>query len=169
MRQFIVISISLLLIIDVSLSAELVKGGDDKGLPIVIVSDRMISERKNNKITFIGNVVAKRGDMTVYSKVLEIYNDMEGKDRIIARDDVRIEQDGKYAIGQEAIFYEEEQKIVLTGNPKAWEDKNMITGAEMIFFINKDESIVNGSEKRKVKLTFYPKGDLVPKGRQEGE
>lgn len=157
---FFIISVSLLPITDTSLSADLVvKGGkDDKELPIVVVSDRMISERNGDKITFLGNVVAKRGNMTVYSDVLEIHNDeKEGKDKIIARDNVRIEQEEKYAVGQKAIFYEEEQKIVLTGNPKAWENNDMITGTEMIFFINRDETIVNGSSESKVKAIFYPK------------
>lgn len=104
--------------------------------------------------------------MTVYSDQLEIYNDeKEGKDKIIARDNVRIEQDGKYAIGQKAIFYEEEQKVVLTGNPKVWENKNMIKGAEMIFFINKDDTIINSSEEKKVRATYYPKETPKPTSR----
>ena len=72
---FFIINAFLLPITDASLSADLVKGGEDKELPIDVVADRMISERKSNKITFIGNVVAKRGNVTVYSDQLEIYND----------------------------------------------------------------------------------------------
>jgi len=57
------------------------------------------------------------------------------------------------------VYYDVTQRIILTGNPKAWEEKNEITGDEMIFLIEEDKFIVKGGEEKgkQINLIFHPK------------
>lgn len=133
----------------------------DKNQPISVTSDRMVSSQKENKIFFFGNVVAVRGDLTIRSEELEVYNGKEGKgtEKITARGKVVIDSKTRHATGEEAVYYDLTQRIILTGNPKAWEDSNEITGDEMIFLIEEDKFIVKGGEDkgRQINLIFHPK------------
>ena len=133
----------------------------DKNQPISVTSDRMVSSQKENKIFFYGNVVAVRGDLTIRSDELEVYNGKEGKgtEKITARGNVVIDSKERHATGEEAVYYDVTQRIILTGNPKAWEEKNEITGDEMIFLIEEDKFIVKGGEDKgkQINLIFHPK------------
>lgn len=130
---------------------------DDKNIPIEITSEKMVSSKKSNKITFIGDVVAIRGNLTILSDEMTVYNKKSGKtEKIVAKGHVKIEREGKVALGDHAVYFEKEGKIVLTGNPRAWEKDNEIIGKEMIFLLNEDKFIVKGSKEKKMKLTFYP-------------
>ncbi len=144
-----------------------------KDLPITVTSDRMISFQKENKVIFYGNVIAVRGDVTIRSEELEIYNAPDGSktEKIIARKNVVIDSNGRHATGEEAVYYDVTQRIILTGNAKAWEDNNEIIGDKMIFLLDEDRFIVDGGEKKgkQIKLTFYPKdekGKTKKKGRK---
>ena len=147
----------------------------------------MTANNKDKIITFTGNVVTKRGDSTIYSDTLEIYyqdnkND-EKKDakkgpqnkasqetegfssnvtKILAIGNVKIEQGERYATGERAEYFENEKKIVLSGNPVAWEKGNKIQGTEMIFFVDRDETIIKGSKERRVNVTIFPEDKNKP-------
>lgn len=127
-------------------------------LPIEITAERMISHQKSNKIIFIGNVVAKRGNLTIFSDKMTVYNSKKGKklEKIVAQGNVKIEKGERFASGDRAVYIEKEEKIVLTGNPHAWEKDNEIVATEMIFLVNEDKFVVKGSKGKKIKLTLYP-------------
>ena len=128
--------------------------------PIEITSDRMRSENQNRKIIFSGNVKSKWGDLEIQSDVLEIYtlspdrkkasanNKVVGNqqlEEIVALGNVRIKKGDRRAKGDKAIYFDRQQKIILTGTPKAmaWEGENIIEGREMIFFLERDRFVVN--------------------------
>lgn len=153
---------------DVSAEQNDWKKDQGKDLPLMVTSDRMVSSQKENKIFFYGNVVVVRSDVTLHSDELEVYNNPEKNktEKIIARGHVVIDSKGRHAVGQEATYYEVTQRIILTGDPKAWEDNNEITGDEMIFLIDEDKFIVNSKEKKgqQIKLIFFPDEE---KGKKE--
>ncbi|MBF0274987.1 MAG: lipopolysaccharide transport periplasmic protein LptA [Nitrospinae bacterium] len=132
---------------------------ENENIPINITSDRLISDNKSKLITFVGNVKATRDDMVINSDRIEIKRDDSGKgiDLIVARGNVKVNMNEKYATGEKAVYYEKEKKIVLTGNPRSWEGKNVIVGNEMIFFIDEDKVVVKQSKKKQVNVIFYPK------------
>lgn len=144
-----------------------------KDLPLMVTSDRMVSSQKENKIFFYGNVVAVRGDVTLHSDELEVYNTpKENKtEKIIARGHVVIDSKDRHATGHEATYYEVTQRIILTGNPKAWENNNEIVGDEMIFLVNEDKFIVNSKEQKgqQIKLIFYPGEEKGEKEKKDGD
>lgn len=126
-------------------SSQQVKKTDDD--LIEITSDRMRSENGGQKIIFSGNVVAIKSDMTITSDIMEVYNtpDKKETEEIVAIGNVDIVRGEKRAKGDRAIYLDQLQKIILTGNPKAtaWEGKDIIEGREMIFLMNKDRFVVN--------------------------
>lgn len=136
--------------------------GSRGGEPIEVSSERMRSENSGQKIVFSGNVVSRWGDLEIVSDILEIHNTQDNKktNEIIAIGNVVITRGIKKARGDKAIYFEEAQKIILTGTPKAmaWEGKNTIEGREMIFLLDVDRFIVN----EKVRMKIYPKGRGTP-------
>ena len=129
-----------------------------EGVPIHIVSDRMVADNKNQRIYFIGNVTATRGDLVIHSDRLEVYRNVKTEkiDRIEAIGRVDIRRDGKYATADKAVYDDGEQKIVLVGNPKAWENDNIIVGHKMSFYLKTDQLIVEGGSNRRVDVVLYP-------------
>lgn len=59
----------------------------------------------------------------------------------------------RYATGEKAVYDEVRRTVTMSGNPRLWEDKNVIVGEEMTFFIDEKKVVVKG----KVNLTVYPK------------
>ena len=122
--------------------------------PIEITSDRMRSENGGQKIIFSGNVVATKGDMTISSDIMEVYNTSDKKqiEEIVAIGNVDITRAEKKAKGDRAVYLDQLQKIILTGNPKAvaWEGKDIIEGREMIFLLKKDRFVVNERVRAKI-------------------
>lgn len=129
-----------------------------KSIPIHIVSDRMIADNKNQWVHFIGNVTATRDELVIHSDRLEVYRDIKlGKiNRIEAIGRVDISRGAKYATADKAVYYDDEQKIVLLGNPKAWENNNIVVGHKMNFYLETDQLIVEGDSKRRVDVVLYP-------------
>jgi len=120
----------------------------------------MVSSQKENKIFFYGNVKAVRGDIILHSDELEVYNAPGGgkTEKIIANGNVTVDSKTRHATGNHAVYYDVTQRIILTGNPKAWEGDNQIVGDEMIFLVKEDKFIVKSSPKKgqQISLTLYP-------------
>lgn len=155
-----ILIIASVLIISAGAGAQQAKEEDSV---ITITSDRMEVDNKNNIYIFLGNVVSKRAGYTIKSDRLEVYSkkDQEKVDKIIAIGNVKIDKDGRSASGDRAVYYEDQAKVVLTGNARAWEADNVVTGEEMTLYLNEDRSIVKGGKNGKVKAILYnrPKKD----------
>ncbi|MDO9462916.1 MAG: LptA/OstA family protein, partial [Deltaproteobacteria bacterium] len=62
----------------------------------------------------------------------------------------------RIATGDEAVYYEAEQNVILTGNPKVWEGNSMIKGSKITVFLDEDRSIVESQEENRVEAIVYP-------------
>ncbi len=78
--------------------------------------------------------------------------------RIEAEGGVRMVQDGRRAVADRAVYERAEEKVVLTGNPKVWEDKNVVSGREITVFLDEDRSEV----KDDVRVILYPRDEEKP-------
>ena len=137
--------------------------------PIVIHSDSMEFDQQKRLIIFEGKVKARREDMVVDCQKMIIYylenpkkneSDMEAGrvDKIVALGDVVINRaDGSVARAGKAVFYQNEGKVVLTENPFVQQGPDFVEGQRIIMFLNENRSIVEGSEKKRVKATIFPK------------
>lgn len=134
------------------------EGIKEENAPIKITSSRMETQNGKNVVSFLENVVAKKGDMTIYANRLDVYSDKDKKKliKIIAEGDVKIEKGEKVATGATAEYYDEEQKLILRGNPKLKEKDNLIEGSEIIYYIKEENVTVHGDEKKKVEVTLFP-------------
>jgi lipopolysaccharide export system protein LptA len=57
---------------------------------------------------------------------------------------VVIEKDDGRATCRKAIYYESEGKIVLTGNPVAWQKGTKVSGEKMTMYLAEDRSVIEG-------------------------
>ncbi|MBI4850155.1 MAG: lipopolysaccharide transport periplasmic protein LptA [Nitrospirae bacterium] len=127
-------------------SAVLMEKADKK--PVVITSQTLTADSKNNTAVFEGSVVAKTNDITIYSdKMTVFYNNSESKiSKIEASGNVRVLKKERAIFSDEAVYLEDEKKIVFRGNPKAVEGENIITGTEITFFLQDDRAVIEGSK-----------------------
>ncbi|MDY6854400.1 MAG: lipopolysaccharide transport periplasmic protein LptA [Thermodesulfobacteriota bacterium] len=127
-----------------------------EGQPITINSDRLEGDNKRNTVTFSGNVIAKRGNVSIYSDSISIVYDEINRDvrEVIAKGNVRVTMKDREATGHKAIFLNSEEKIILTGNPKVKEGDNIINGGRIILFLGEDRGIVEADEHTRVKATI---------------
>jgi len=130
----------------------------DKSQPIDITSDKVEAYWKENLIIFRGNVIARQKDMVIYADSLEAVTIEEGKgiERVTAGGNVKIQQGLRVANCQKAIFYNLDQKVVLTGDPKVSEGENIVSGNEIIVDIDKNRVEVKGGSSGRGKATIQP-------------
>lgn len=140
-----------------------------KAVPIHIKANRLDSYNKENKIIFTGDVIAKKAELTIYADQMTVfYRKAEGKEagqgesadqveKIFAKGHVKITKEKRIATGDEAVYYEAEQNVILTGNPKVWEGNSMIKGNKITVFLAEDRSIVESQEGDRVEAIVYPK------------
>jgi len=130
----------------------------DKSQPIDITSDKVEAYWKENLIIFRGNVIARQKDIVIYADSLEAVTIEEGKgiERVTAGGNVKIQQGLRVANCQKAIFYNIDQKVVLTGDPKVSEGENIVSGDEIIVDIDKNRVEVKGGSSGRGKATIQP-------------
>ncbi len=129
-------------------------------VPINVTADHLEANNRTQVAIFTGNVITIRGGLTINSDRLEAYNDQKTNrvDRIIWLGNVRINQEQRrYATGQRAEYFDGQQKIVLTGKPKAWEEDNQMVGDKMVFFLEEDRLEVLSTPQRRVNVILFPK------------
>lgn len=135
--------------------------------PVVITSGKLFADNIKHTALFEGNVIAKTEDMTIYSDRMMVYYTEDGgkMDRIEAYGNVKVVKGEQTIVSREAIYYEEEEKVVFTGDPQAWEGDNKVTGTVMTYFMKDERSIVENSKvviinkKGKGAKTTNPKSD----------
>jgi outer membrane protein assembly factor BamD len=130
----------------------------DTSQAIDITSDKVEVNWKENLIIFKGNAIARQKDIVIYADSLEavIIEDGKGIDRVIAGGNVKIQQGLRVASCQKAVFYNLEQKVVLTGEPKVSEGDNIVSGDEIIFDIEKNRVEVKGGPSGRGKAKIQP-------------
>ena len=123
-----------------------------------ITSQTMTVKGKSRQTVFEGTVVLKKGDLVMRSDhmVVTFKKDVqngsrqtEGEtipqvNRIVANGNVVIEKsDGRATCGR-ALYDTDEEKLVLTESPIAWQGGTKIQGAQMTMFLKEERSIVEG-------------------------
>ncbi len=130
----------------------------DRSQPIDITSDKVEAYWKENLVIFKGNVVARQKEIVIYADSLEVVTNEDGKgiERVIAGGNVKIQQGLRVARCQKAVFYNLDQKLVLTGDPQVSEGENIVLGDEIIFDIDKNRIEVKGGPSGRGKVKVQP-------------
>jgi lipopolysaccharide export system protein LptA len=152
--------------------------GGDKGAPravngrtqqpVTVDSDKMERFGKESLVVFTGNVVARQDGSVQYADRMEVYLDEKG-DRIlrtVSTGNVRIiTRDCRTGTARRAEYHDLEQRVVLTGNARVWQEDNVVSGDSVVIYLSQDRSVVEGGSQERVKAIFYPRDD---KGRKDG-
>ncbi|MEW6668874.1 MAG: lipopolysaccharide transport periplasmic protein LptA [Thermodesulfobacteriota bacterium] len=142
---------------------------EGKDIPTVIKSDSLEIDNKRRVVTFLGNVEAVRGDVVMRcSKMLVHYREAGAQkaidqkslklDRIVAKGDVRVRRaEGGEATAEEAVYYQDTEKIVLRGKPVVKQGEDFVEGGVITLFLNEDRSLVEGADDQKVRAVLGPR------------
>ena len=129
-----------------------------------VTSEKMTVQNKEQRAVFEGKVVLTKGDLVVRSDLMVVFyepresqkNGSAGAEhgeeqvsqmavsRIEATGRVKIEKKAGTATCRKAVFYQKDQKIVLTGDPVAWERGNRVAGDRITMFLDQDRTVVEG-------------------------
>jgi lipopolysaccharide export system protein LptA len=143
-------------------------GGISSENPIVIHSDTLLFDQEQGLITFEGKVKASSNDLVVDCNKMIVYinENQSGEsglesgriEKIIALGDVVINRsDGGIARAGKAVFYQKEEKVVLTENPSVQQGPDLAEGHRIVLYLKENRSIIEGSGEKRVKATLFPK------------
>ena len=146
-----------------------------------IVSDRLEAHQQKRQVIFLGNVVAKQGELTIRGDKMTIFysegdesevsgNDLTRRlDRIVVEGNVQISQKKLVATGEHAVYHSSDNRVVLTGEPRVQRDKDFIQGSSITIFLDSDKSIVEGSPSRPVEATIHSADTVGSSDKSSGE
>jgi lipopolysaccharide export system protein LptA len=141
---------------------------DDSAQPLTVDADKMERFGKASLVIFSGNVVARRDNSVQYADRVEVYMDEKG-DRImrtVSTGSVRIiTKDCRTGTAQRAEYFDLDQRVVLSGNARVWQDENVVSGDTITIYMAQDRTIVEGGKQERVKGVFYSQKD----GKQDGQ
>ena len=135
---------------------------------IRITSDRMEAYDQKGTVVFLGNVVARKGNLTIYADRLEVfYSQKKTADnkkkrnlkKIVVRGHLKIVQGRRRATAKEAVYFKPQEKIVLLRNAQVWDGRNTIKGDKIVLYVNENRSVVESSGKDRVEAVVYSEGD----------
>lgn len=171
------------------------KPAANEELPLNITSGRLEVDQNQQVISFIQAVVARYKDIILYADVLKIFYQpktetgtgkgkpgepgqapgpasplgavgIEKITRIEALGSVRIVQTDRVATGDKAVFYTQEDKIVLQGNPQLWRGENSLKGREIVLYLKDNRAVIEGSPDKRVEAVIYPSSKVQLPGKQ---
>jgi lipopolysaccharide export system protein LptA len=134
----------------------------------------MTVKNLDHRIIFDRDVVVKKGDMDLQADRVEVIltappNEAAGHalsalpgsggamlaednvERIEANGRVKVVQGGKTATADQAVYYNADETIVLTGRPETWEDGYRIQGSRITILLKEQRSVVEES-----RVVIYP-------------
>lgn len=135
--------------------------------PIIITSQSLVADNNAKTATFTGNVIARKGEATLYSDKMIVYSrkdpsapgetvekakspadsDKGDIEKIEADGSVRLVKGTRVITSKFATYYSDpEERVVFTGEPKAAEGQNVVTGTKMTYFMKDDRSLVENSK-----------------------
>jgi lipopolysaccharide export system protein LptA len=139
--------------------------------PMVIQSNTLEMNDVEKIVTFTGDVHAKRDDFTIAcEKMVVFYDKAPSPDRseefnskikrIVATGKVRIDRaEGGTATAEKGEYFQDEEKLVLTGRPVVKQGNDFVEGNQITLFLRENRSVVEGSENQRVKAIIFPKGN----------
>jgi lipopolysaccharide export system protein LptA len=147
-----------------SAEAAISKGSAEQAVSTTITAKKMTVKNQDRQAVFEGAVVLTRGSLVVYSDRMVVMfraqdslasNTQKGQEaapsvssrsvnRIEATGRVKIEKDSGSATCERAIYYQDGDKIVLTGDPVAWDKGTRVSGKQITMFLAEDRSVVEG-------------------------
>jgi len=136
--------------------------------PIEITADSLNADSAAESVTFEGNVVAIQADVTLHADRLfaEYSRGQKAIEKITAEGNVRVVQEGKEARAAHAVFYNLEQRIVLSGGADLKQGENTLKGDTVTIYLRENRSVVKSGEGGRVRAVLHPQGLLQGKEKE---
>ncbi|MDD2365223.1 MAG: lipopolysaccharide transport periplasmic protein LptA [Desulfuromonadaceae bacterium] len=127
---------------------------DRSSLPITVKSNEMSADNKGKTAVFVGRVVAKQADITIFSdKLIVNYSDQKGDvDKVEAQGNVRIIQLNRTGFADQAVYESRSGRIVLTGSPRVVSGGDSISGKIITYFVDDEKSEVSSGGDPKARV-----------------
>jgi len=138
---------------------------------MVIHSNTLEADDKKGIVVFTGEVDAQRDDFTVYCHKMVVYyekspakkgsEDFSAQiEKIVASGNVKIVRaEGGIATGENAVYYHQDEKLVLTGKPVVKQNDSSVEGDRITLFLKENRSVVESSSDKKVRAVIFPNQD----------
>lgn len=106
--------------------------------PIEILADTFEADGKLKRGVFRGNVIAKQGDVRLMANQIEAeYSKVaNGIVKAIAQGQVTVTSGAKVGKAARAEFNNDQRTIVLSGEPRLWEEGTVLEGRELVFHVD---------------------------------
>jgi lipopolysaccharide transport protein LptA len=107
--------------------------------PVEITSQRLSASLSQNKIIFIGQVVMRHGERTIYADKMEASYGEDGEiENLHATGNVKMTGEDSFAAGEKLYWDNKKNTVRLWDNPRLIQGRQMILGQEMVFYIKED-------------------------------
>ena len=131
-----------------------------KASEINITANKMEVFESEGVVMFTGKVFGVKEDFKVWCDRMYVYytTTQEGKkkiNKIIALGRVIIEKGKWKAYAGKAVYFKNQEKLVLEETPKVWHDKNLVEGDIVIIYFNEDKSEVLAKNQGRVRASVY--------------
>ena len=139
--------------------------GIDRNSPVTIDADLLENLQKEGLVVFTGNVVANQNNSDPVlgpDGGLPRRQGRRHRAHGVERQREDHHQDCKIGTAKRAEYYDAEQRVVLVGNARVWQEDNVVTGERITIFLAEDRSVVEGGKQERVKAVFYPRGQEQP-------
>ncbi len=116
--------------------------------PITITSGMLTADSQAHTALFEHNVIARTADMTMYADSMLVHYDQETGNvtRIDVHGAVKVTTANRVITSREAIYYAGEEKIVFSGEPRAVDGANVVTGEKMTYLMKNERFLVESSK-----------------------
>jgi lipopolysaccharide export system protein LptA len=116
--------------------------------PIVITSETLTVDNEAHTALFENSVVARTTETTLHSDRMLVHYNSETGDvtQIDAEGNIKLTKGARAIVSKEATYYAEGEKIIFTGDPRAVEGENVVTGKKITYFLNNDRFLVEDSK-----------------------
>ncbi len=129
-------------------------GGKDQAVPVTIRADGLEYSDKDRKATYRGNVRLETQDATLHADRLDVFFTPAAKsgnseiERALATGNVTVVQPGRRATGDQAEYFAQGGKVILSGGPPTLYDseKGFATGRQLTFFMHDDKVFLDGGD-----------------------
>ncbi len=155
-------------------AAQLHAAGINEKAPIAIDANALEVIQSKRKAIFTGEVIAKQGDMTLYSDTMTVfYNEaskggasaMGALSRIEVIGNVRMKTPDESATGNKGVYDAEKNKVFLFGDVVLKRGNNVLNGSQLEYNLESGTSLLTGGVKGTAKSSGgRVRGIFVPNG-----
>jgi lipopolysaccharide export system protein LptA len=119
--------------------------------PTVITSHTLTTDTKAKTALFEGNVLVRKADMTLVANKMLVYyaDEKEGNTirKIEAEGNVKLTRRDRVITSQFALYVAEPvEQVIFTGEPRATDGENMVTGTKMTYLMKDERALVENSK-----------------------